>query len=631
MKKISFEDALILYSVQLARFFVRFLPLTIALGIGRVVGRAVYFSSKRREIAYHNLRAAFSAEKAPRELRRIARESMENLGVSAVEMLRFPELDRALLHRHFRVVGEERFMPALKRGQGLIFLTAHFGNWELLNVAGGILGYPMVSLARVQKHPRANAYLNGLRTCKGTKIIYKGIPTRELLKALRGGKIVGILSDQDGGRNGKFVPFFGRLSSTPSGVEAFSHHTGAPVFPVFNVREGASSHRVEVEGPVHPDRILEEFAALLEQKIRQSPSQWLWGHRRWKSTPDRFVLVLTDAKAGHTHQSEAVAEAYKAHRLQRGSEAAHTHLKTVEVRFRSKGRQFCFRAIGIVLGGAWPFRWAALRWALSEDSFLAIQASYADLVISCGSSLQWVNRWIARENGGRSIFIMKPQFRLRKKEAALVPAHDRPKRRDNIFPIQGALTFTPDTQKFSPNGASRIGVLVGGDAGDFHYDETVFRDLVCELVRYSRDFKRMLLVTSSRRTPTWADALLKRELDRELCPMLVLANEHNPPGAVNAILGLSERLVVSGESISMVSEAVAAGKPVIVMVPAKNGALGVKHERFLRALERDEKIYRATPQTLYTILKEVKPETKSTNAVSGNLESIHKLFSYLGV
>ena len=128
MKKILFEDALILSFAKTARLLVRFLPLRFSLWVGRVIGNVVYACTKRRKIAHRNLRAAFSAEKSRSEMKHIARASVQNLVMSAIELLRFPDLDQAYIKKHVAIIGTEKFIPILEAGKGIIFLTAHFGN-----------------------------------------------------------------------------------------------------------------------------------------------------------------------------------------------------------------------------------------------------------------------------------------------------------------------------------------------------------------------------------------------------------------------------------------------------------------------------------------------------------------------
>src|SRR5207253_667924 len=99
---------------------------------------------------------------------------------SAIELLRTPDIDRKFVESHIRILGDEKLQTCLETKKGFIFLTAHFGNWELVNVTAGILNYPIVVVARVQKHPRADRFLNDLRASKGSQVIHKGMPIREV-------------------------------------------------------------------------------------------------------------------------------------------------------------------------------------------------------------------------------------------------------------------------------------------------------------------------------------------------------------------------------------------------------------------------------------------------------------------
>ncbi len=628
MKKILFEDALILSFAKAARVLVRWLPLRFSLGVGRAIGNVVYACTKRRKIAYRNLRAAFSAEKSRPEMKRIAQASVQNLAMAAIELLRFPDLDQAYIQKHVAIIGTEKFIPTLQSGKGVIFLTAHFGNWELLNVTGGLIGYPMVAIARTQKHPRSDEYLNSLRVSTGCQVIRKGMPTREILRALKKGKIVGILSDQDGGRNGTFVRFFNRLSSTPSGAAVFSIRTGALIFPVFNFRTPERiNHRVEVEGPlVMPDAsiqseeaermILQQFADLLESKIRKSPDQWLWGHRRWKSTPDRSVLILSDGKTGHVNQSLAVFEAIRAEREARGVPAENTRAHIIEVRFKSEFLKNFLAVLCVISRGHLPFikPWL-MRTALEPACYDRIMKTYADTVISCGSSLVGVHLLAKYENQAKSLIVMKPPVSLKCFEAVVAPRHDGLKPKDNVFITDKALSLV-EGRRLETEGAKleaelhlsnenkRIGLLVGGDTRFAQFHEPSFQKIIQGIKRYSEETDAWLLATSSRRTPEWADRTLKTAFkDDKRCALLVIANESNRPGIVGGILGLCDMIVVSGESISMVSEAVSSGKPVVVFMPSDQTQLKPKHRVFLDQLGEEKLIIPVSSGDVYGALK----------------------------
>jgi KDO2-lipid IV(A) lauroyltransferase len=285
------------------------------------------------------------------------------MAMSVVELLRFPTIGQPYLNSHIRIRpgDKEKITPFLIRGEGIIFLTAHFGSWELLNATGSLMGYQMAVLAKEQKHRRADEFLNKLRSSKGTQVIYKGMAVREILRSLKRGQIVGMLSDQDGGKKGVFVRFFGRMSSSPAGVATFAMRTDTPIFPVFIFREGLNRHRVEVEGPLNKPSsgteeeqeriILQQFSEILEQKIRQAPDQWLWAHRRWKSTPNRNVLILDDGKAGHAQQSMAFMKILASERVHEGCDPKDFSYRIVTVRYRSKMHSMIYRTLGVLSFG----------------------------------------------------------------------------------------------------------------------------------------------------------------------------------------------------------------------------------------------------------------------------------------
>ena len=638
MKKISYEDALILNGIRFARFCVRALPIDVSMTGARAFGRFVYWTSKRRSIAYKNLRMVFAGEKSSKEMRRIARVSMENLAMSGIDLLSIPEMTREYVEKNFEIEGEERFKPYVEGSKGVIFLSGHFGSWELLNIAGGLMGYPMTALARVQKHPRSDAYLNDLRISKGSQVIHKGMPMREILRALRRGQIVGILSDQDGGKNGCFVEFFGRLSSTPNGAAAFGLRTGSAIFPSFISRGKDHRHKIEIVGPLKlPDAslppreaerfLLQQFVSELEKRVRQAPEQWLWAHRRWKSSPDRIVVLLSDGKSGHLNQSLALFEALRREREAQGFPPERFRKKTIEVRFRSSFSKKCWKVLGFLFRGRPPFGERLLQWVLAPECAREVIGSYADIVISCGSSLTEVNLWMKKENIAKSMVIMNPRSFVKQFDAVIVPKHDRVTPAKNVFETEGALPSwsaegmrregekLENDLKLSKNG-SRLGFLVGGDTDSLKFDAPCFEAWMAAIRRVAGLSGAKVLATTSRRTPVWADKRMKEMFsDAQLCPLLVIANEANRPGVVAGILALSDVVLVSGESMSMISEAVSSGKPVIVFSPWKKTAFKGKYERALAALEKKGSIRRATPDDFELILKE--RMDRGTDAASG--------------
>ena len=631
-KKILFEDALILNAARCSSFLLRLLPVEAALWTGRRIGDAVFFFSKRRSIAIRNLRAAFASEVPPQKIERIARDSFRTMAMSAVELLRFPSVDETYIRQNLNILGRHHYESMLQGGQGAIFLTGHFGNWEILNLASSLLGRPVAALARKQKHPRSDEYLNRLRASHGNQMILKGMPVRELIRALRDNKIIGILSDQDGGKNGAKVSFFGRTSSTPRGAAAFALRTRTPIFPVFVVREGVSArHCIEVEAPLlmpgaevaqeEAERdLLQQFAEVLESKIRKSPSQWLWAHRRWKSTPDRTVLVLSDGKTGHLNQSLAFLREIKT-----AYQADAVSSRAIQVRFKSRAFQILLKAVAFIFGKHAPLRRHLLKAALHEACYEELLAAYADIVVSCGSGLGAVNLLISAENFAKSAAVMRPLEPVRHFDAVIAPKHDKINPAANVFLTEiTSSAVTPEEIRLQTQGLlnelehlegdrrPKIGFLVGGDTDKTLLSRGRLEGIVEEILRYGADADAAVLATSSRRTPSWADEYLKKSLgERVRCPLLVIANESNRPGVVAGILGLSDAVVVSGESMSMVSEAVAAGKPVVVYLASEEMPLKPKHKEFLDRMSANGLVSIASPETIYEIMKNCMQRAKN--------------------
>jgi KDO2-lipid IV(A) lauroyltransferase len=621
MKKISLEDALILRAVKAARALVRRLPPEAALGLARSIGWVLYVASKRRNIAYRNVRAAFASELPRARMKWIARESMLSLTSSLIELLRAPDLTQEHVYATMRIEGEEKLKKVRSEGRSIIFLAAHFGNWELLSIVACIFGYPIVALTREQKHPRSDDYLTMLRSSHGVQVIRKGMPLREILKALKTGRGLGILGDQDAGKGGIFVRFFGRQSSSAVGPAAFALRTGASICPSFCFREAGGRHRIEIEGPLTVSEslspqeaekeLLQLFASILESKIRRAPEQWLWAHRRWKSSPDRFVLVLSDRKAGHLNQSLAVAEAIRIERALSGAGPENFHLKIVEIRYKSSPARRFLAAVAFLTGGWIPFKYPFLKAVLEPASFDEAMKCYADVVVSCGSSLVPINLILKKENDCRSVVVMKPFFGMSRFDAVIVPRHDRVKPAKNVF-VTGRAPSLVTEESMRKEGAKlalelglkdgpkRVGVLIGGDTPEVQFGRREFGEALESLSRLSASSGTQILATSSRRTPVWADELLKSSFaDRGRCPLLVIANEANRPGVVNAILGASDVIVVSGESMSMVSEAVSSGKPVVVFMPAGDMRLKAKYRSFLDRMAKEKLVVSTAPKDLF--------------------------------
>jgi len=273
------------------------LPLPLLQAAGRGAGRIAYSIDRRhRDIALSNMRRAFGRERSEREIASIAVSIFENLGMNLFEFLRIPWLTRESLKGYVGCDGLENLTEALKGGRGVIFVTAHLGNWELMAAWYGLNGHPVDVVVRDIDNPIVDDFVRWMRTRSGNRVIPKRSSMRGLLRTLKGGGIVGILLDQNvTWSEGVFVDFFGRLACTNKGAALLAAVSGSPVVPTFIVREGRGhriiiGHEIEVvrSGKRSSDAVenTARFTSAIEKMVRSYPDQWFWIHQRWKSRPE---------------------------------------------------------------------------------------------------------------------------------------------------------------------------------------------------------------------------------------------------------------------------------------------------------------------------------------------------------
>ena len=283
------------FAFQLFKWIVLALPLKSAQRLGSYLGGAAYrLMSSRRAVALDNLLHAFP-EKSERERVAIARGAFRNYGIALVELLWFPNLNDASLRKLLTVKNLDLMVHASREGKGLVMLSGHFGNWELIAAGVGYLSkLPITVIVQTQSNNYVDRVINRHRCLFGNTVVPMGKSVREILTALKQGKVVAIAPDQSGPMEGVFVDFFGRSVATHQGPAAFALRTGAPMQMGFIIRKEDGTYEVTLEqvstsGLTGDDEesvieLTRRHTALLEQYIRKYPDHWLWMHRRWKHT-----------------------------------------------------------------------------------------------------------------------------------------------------------------------------------------------------------------------------------------------------------------------------------------------------------------------------------------------------------
>jgi len=273
------------------------LPRSVARALGIALGRAVYWLYPRlRRVGERNLELAFP-EMTAVERRRILRGVFTTLGRQLADFCQLPRLTRENVEALVGYEGLENYIAARDRGQGVLFVTAHLGGWEIGSFAHSLYGYPIQIVVRALDNRRLNELVESARTRAGNTTFDKQDFARGLFAAMRAGATVGILMDTNmTPPQGVFVDFFGRPAYTASGLARVALHTGAAVVPGFTIWEQEQRRYC-----IHFDRALELvrsgneeadiaantalFTRVIEQYVRRYPEQWLWVHRRWKTRP----------------------------------------------------------------------------------------------------------------------------------------------------------------------------------------------------------------------------------------------------------------------------------------------------------------------------------------------------------
>ena len=288
------------FEFAIARLFISILatlPRNTARALGAVIGLIAYQALKRlRETGQRNLRMAFpELNDVDRQI--ILKQVYRNLGYQLAEFCQMSSYTPEFLRNLIRYEGLEHYLTARDRGRGVLVLTGHLGAWELSSFHHSLMGYPMGMVIRRLDNPLVDELVNRIRCLHGNRVLHKDDFARGLIASMRAGETVGILMDTNmTPPQGVFVPFFGHLAATASGLARVAQKTGAAVVPGFLVweqREQKYKLRFGPEvslvntGDSEADAIANtaNFTAIIESYIRQYPDQWLWMHRRWKTRP----------------------------------------------------------------------------------------------------------------------------------------------------------------------------------------------------------------------------------------------------------------------------------------------------------------------------------------------------------
>lgn len=275
-----------------------FLPRNVAITVGGIWGQLAFLvirDARRRTLS--NLSMAFGEKINEKELTRLGRKIFQNLGKNVADAVRLKKMTWEDVEKITEIEGLEHLDRAYQAGKGVIALGGHIGNFELLGAYLSLRGYKVSVVGRELYDPRLDRLLVRSRESMGLENIPSRAGIRPVIRALRAGRVLGVLADQDSSRvRGVFVDFFGRPARTPAGPGLLSYKIRSPIIPMAILRKGRDRYKIivkpEVELGFSGDRekdlidVTQAYTRVLESIIREYPDQWLWMHDRWKSKPE---------------------------------------------------------------------------------------------------------------------------------------------------------------------------------------------------------------------------------------------------------------------------------------------------------------------------------------------------------
>jgi len=283
-------------------FIIRLLPLRLIQKSGIILGRLAYpLLKSRREVALRNLHNAFP-EMVNQKREQIALHSFQNISTTFIELPWLQNMTKETIKQKVCIDNLELIEQLLAKKKGIVFLSAHFGNWELaVQAIVAYTGIPVSAIAKPQSNARVDYIINQWRELFGVKVVPMGVSVREILRTLQQGGIIALVADQTAPKESVSVEFFGRQVPTFQGPSVFCLKTGAPIVLGCTVRQKNGNYKMHLVHVPSDDlvgfsdenvlELTQRQVRKTEEIIRQYPEQWMWMHKRWKHVPDRVERV----------------------------------------------------------------------------------------------------------------------------------------------------------------------------------------------------------------------------------------------------------------------------------------------------------------------------------------------------
>ena len=282
------------YLLKAISTLVSWMPYKLVVIIGKGLGRIYHKVAKKQRLraeATIKERLGYSDEQAYSTIRQV----FIKLAITFMEMLYMPALNKDNIKKYVEIDRPDILWDAVNEGKGVVMLACHMDNWEWLGAALAMYGFPLSAVEKPQPNRVYSDFMNELRRNAGQEIFARG--SNEIIgcaRAMKKGRMLGLIADQDGGYDGIFVPFLGKMASTPMGPAYFARKFKAPIIPIFIIRNADGyGHKAIVKDPIRyeftGDTKADDYNVTLkmtqevEAIIKEYPDNWLWFQHRWNT------------------------------------------------------------------------------------------------------------------------------------------------------------------------------------------------------------------------------------------------------------------------------------------------------------------------------------------------------------
>ena len=287
--KLKFSEKLTYYSLYFLSILISFIPRIITIKIGIIIGNFIRICIPiRKKVAILNIDIAFP-EKTIQEKKIILKKCYHHYGIILMDIFRIGRLDKKKLNQFTKFPIKD--IKKLQNSKGGIIVSGHVGNWELFLILFGLNNIDLHAVVQYQRNKGVQYYFNEVREKHGSKIILKGISSKELINIIKDKKFLGLISDQNAGVKGVSVPFFGKKTSIPKGAAIFQMKTNCPIFFCYCIADNNYNYSMIINkidlnysGNGSDDEIAEICKLIsndLEKIVEKYPEQYFWFHRKW--------------------------------------------------------------------------------------------------------------------------------------------------------------------------------------------------------------------------------------------------------------------------------------------------------------------------------------------------------------